>query len=587
MQDLNRSITDFVQCLKEEKIVILDSVGNWALAGVLNGSMVFKKQAFFLLARHFESCLDRLEQIPVSFSHPQKIDFLSFIDACQIIENRLDKIDLPRAKDLFLSLKKRRIALLYRLEKVNEGLNKIPPNQAAFQHLLEKAAEWKQNQEIFWRKDLSDKDVDRLREACFYPEFLPLLLEYPQLKQAFFIWSLREGLPVGPFVEFPYTQKNLVESRLSPRVGRLGGNNLQIVKQFNKETGEVIKTLVMPIEGQMVNILEEQTTVVLQGNYVLKLKQIFKIFKNKPYEIGDLEYFGQGITNWNAHRLGWWNAQTGTYELIDLSQSDWWFQMPLFEILSLEEAQQRYGGKVDGKNWIFVAKASREFLTLHYDKNHAYLEIAIPVGRRAYAIYDFGKVATHFPATNWEEVATFTITVLATIAYPDENVFFSHRQHVGYCFDVTPETALHMMENIRQDMELSRRGDVVFQIESENCGHWIQSLLEENLGNDRVPNLFRMSLLDTEPPKGWVARAFALIRKMPEYSRAKILAWIHYPFGAWKGRWVVDRKGKREWKSLNTNAYWQDGIVHLPARLHRSRENLKDNDKNNSFEQIE
>lgn len=572
MKYINDSINEFASALKEERRPQLNKNGYWTEGNrfQIAYSKIFKKKYLQKVASRFIMCMSRLEKIPILFESPQNIDFTGFIEASLILESRL-KTTFPA---LYFQLKRQRIGLGYRLEKSNGGLDKSLPDSPNLENLIEEATKWKQSQAIFWRKSLSERELNKLKAACCYSMFIDLLNENKGLKEEFFLWTLREGLPVEPFIEFPALQIRLVLARLSGRIGRMGGENLKILKEKNSHTNQVEKILVLPFEGQLVNILEEQREVVFQGKYRLTVKEVLEVFKQKPYQAGNLEYFAQGITNWNPHRLGWWNAETGTYELIDLDQPDWWFQLPLFEILTLKEAQLRYGKQADGNRWIVIAKASRQYLNLHYDKNHAYLEIAIPIGSRSYAIYDFGKVATRFPATNWEEVKTFTITVLATIAYPDENVYFSHRQHVGYCFDLKPATALRLMNHICEDMKQSRVGNVVFQIESENCGQWIQNLLEENLGKEAVPNLFRIPLLETDAT-GWVGKTFELIRKLPAYTHAKILGLIHYPLGSYKGRWVVDRKGQKSWKSLNTNTYWQDGIIHLPARLHRQREDPK------------
>ena len=104
------------------------------------------------------------------------------------------------------------------------------------------------------------------------------------------------------------------------------------------------------------------------------------------------------------------------------------------------------------------------------------------------------------------------------------------RQHVGYSFALTREQGLKYMDSIKEDILQARKGNIVFQIETENCGKWIQTKLEEHLGKENVPNLYRTALIDSEP-LGWLGWGWRIIRLMPQFCQSKILAWCHYPLG--------------------------------------------------------
>lgn len=581
MKQLNDTIDDFCKALELRLPLKVDAKGRWGILSFISSRLraFFYGKEIVTLARMFTLHLRRLESIPIHFPIAgriparQPIPFCSFLQAAALIEKVLLEDSSKLSKKALLSLKRHRIALQYRLESLHGGLDLSFPERHVIEKLTQLAANWKKSQKVFWRQELSESDHKNLREACVYPLFIELLEQDPHLVNEFFKWTIRDGISPAPFVQFPCYQEKLTQAGMNGRIGKIGGSLLKISFSSESEwysSGYKKKILTLPIEGRDADLLDQEKEVVLQGNFRLKIKDIFSIFRQKKVTVGNLEFFSAGILNWNAHRLGWWNATDQVYELIDLDQHDWWFQLPLLEILTLSEARSRYGDSADGKKWIVVAKATREYLNLHYDKSHAYLEVGVPVGK-GYSIYDFGKVATHFPATHWEEMRTFTVTVLATIAYPDENVYYSQRQHVGYCFGLDPEEGYKFMELIRDDMSKAREGNVVFQIESENCGRWIQNHLEEHLGKKKVPNLFRYLLIEAEPV-GLMGKTFGLIRRFPAFCRSKILALLHFPFGAWKGRWIVDKQGRREWKSLTNSSYWKDGIVYLPAYLHYQRE---------------
>ena len=152
-----------------------------------------------------------------------------------------------------------------------------------------------------------------------------MLLKSNALQEQFFEWALRDRNPVGIFVEYPAIQQKLTDNLLQTRIGRLGGQALNI-KKVNLQGKENIKEKVVTLlfEGKPISILDENQEIIFKGNYRLTLREVFNIFHNKESEVGNLEFFHEGIVNWNTHRLGSWNADKGEYERIDLQQANWW-----------------------------------------------------------------------------------------------------------------------------------------------------------------------------------------------------------------------------------------------------------------------
>lgn len=576
MHKIEFSLKEFIIALEQKKCIALSNDGWWHFLDKFEfwrTSLLKNEEKNLLELIHaFIICFDRLEKKPVRLKNKngkkvvQPADFSQWLLASKTLIMHLEAYPYPTIKKFLNLLRQREIALLYRLERENDGLNRQVVEIPLLHKLCEIAKEWKREQKIFWNVNLSRHDAERLEETCHYPEFVRLLLMDQDLANEFLGWVLREGNDPIPYIQFPYFKTVIVDCHLDGRIGRLGGNHLKVLKQQNAE-GVIEKALTLTIQGENVSILNEDLPITFKGNYKLTVKQILQIFKEKSLQVGNLEFFGEGIINWNAHCLGWWNADKQKYEVIDLSQAEWWKQLPLFEVLSIKQARNRYKVNLDGKVWNLVAKASREHLTLDFDKTHAYLEILIPLNSNHYAVYDFGKFAVKYPANYWETMRTVTVSVQATIAYPDENVYYTHRQHVGYSFPLAPEKGLKYMDSIKDDMVCSREGNVVFQIESENCGKWIQTRLEEHLGEEKVPNLYRMPLINTEP-EGTLAWIWHVIRLFPKSWQSRILAICHLPLRPWKGCWIVDKKGRKVWKSLTASSYWEDGIVYLPAFLH-------------------
>ena len=270
--------------------------------------------------------------------------------------------------------------------------------------------------------------------------------------------------------------------------------------------------------------------------------------------------------------MGWWNNELRAYELVDLESFDWWRRLPVLEVSTLEEAGRRFSTELDGHKWILAAKSARESVNLDYDRCHAYVEMVIPTPDRQYYItFTFGKAAIQLPSNAWNRLFMFGAHVPATIVYPDETMYFTHRQQIGYTFELTELEGMRFMDAFKEDIQNARNGNMVFQIEAENCGKWLQNHLEEHLGNDRVPNLYRFPLLDAEP-NGFMAKFFSFFKGLPRFCRNRLFMLVHYPLGAWRCCWVVDKQGQKVWKSLLNSSFWKDAITYLPAYLHKQHE---------------
>jgi hypothetical protein len=451
-----------------------------------------------------------------------------------------------------LPLKRRLIALKYRIEKGEKG-----PGE----ELVDKGDNWKRQQKLLWNKGLTELEKDALYKASTYREFLPLL-NNPEVFESFMHWVVRDHLPHQIFIEYPYIVDLINSHLLNGRIGTVSGNHLKIQRLGS------YKTVTLPFEGKETEILDLEKVIHLRGGLSLTIKEIFGMFRDKPKKFVDVEYFAQGVMNWNAQHMGYYIAEKNAYEAIDIYTSEWWKQLPPLEILTKEESQSRYGDYINGNNWAIGVKASREYLNLSYEKCHAYLEIAIPNRDHSYNIYEFGKFSRIFPYGVFESLTMFTLTTPATIAYPDENIYHTARQQVGYSFGMNHFQGLILMDELKQDIIEGRTGNMVFQVETENCGKWIQTHVEDVLGKENVPNLFRVHLLQSDA-KGFVGAIFKFLRMLPDSLQAPILTSLHFPFGAWKGQFVTDRYGNKEYKALTRSSFWQDIYVYLPALLHR------------------
>lgn len=492
--------------------------------------------------------LDNAEKLPVFYESDKKD--MRFAHILSLAKNALEDNEL---------LQQRRVALLYRLESANGGIDPAALDQEAVDFLYLQAVNWKRSHPLFGKAILSAAELMHIKKAAQYPEFINLLKKFQGLKIKFLNWILQDGNEVIPFIEFPSACERIVEAKLSGRISRHGSSALRILKEGRA------KVLCLPFEGIYQSILDEDLKITFRGNYTLSLKEIFHVFSEKEVAVGNLEFMCEGIVNWNIHNLGYWNADLNRYITVDVNQNMWWEQMPILETLNRRQLVKRFGVDVKFHGWIAAAVATRANPDLDFDATHAFLEVAIPYQEGTYNIYDFGKLATEYPSNLIERLMMLTKTVHAAVAYPDDSIFYTTRQRGFEPFLLNSRQGKSLMNLIRSDIRIAKDNNLIYQIESENCAKWVHLMLSKVLEEKNVPDLFRMQLLDTHA-KGVVAYIFSWIKKLPKEWQVPVLTFLHLPLGAYRTIWV-EEQGEKVAKSLSRHSFFETGQIFLPALL--------------------
>lgn len=579
MFPIEQTLAQFIEALLIGKSVVVNSRGEWAIES--RGKKLLRlfsgREAARLvaLAHSFCAILDSLEAVPVQFSasslsSTQRRDFKTYLRAAEAILARLSTEKAPFAVSASQMLKMRIISLQYRLESFNGGINAQAPRSDLQNALRRYAEEWKGSLEVVNEKELTEEQLSAIEAMSRFPAFAEIVVGDEAARLDFFKWSLRDKGPVSLFVEYPALRRRLVSCGLSGRIGRMGGARVLKIFKRNIARDLMEKVVSLPFEGRDVNILDGAEEVEFRGGYKLTIDSVFEVFRDKALRVGRLEFMHDGIINWNVQNWGWWNAEKSKYEVVDLTKDGWWKELPFFEVLTLQEAADRYGSDANGERWVAAATATRGKASLDVDLTHAYLEVAVPIDGKSYGIFDFGKQAIDFPETYLETLAMICKTVHATIAYPDENVYYTHREHVLHPFSLTPTEGAKLMNAIKKDMISSRGLNFVYQIESENCAKWVHEKLEFSLGFHAVPNLFVMSIFQTEP-SSFLRAVINFCKIFPENWQVRALTFLHLPLGAAKGHWVLEH-GRLIWRALTHHHFWQTGIIYLPSFLHKQKE---------------
>lgn len=481
----------------------------------------------------------------------------------QLLRSAEDALDANKGN---IALERRIVALKYRLEEQAGGIDPLQEvDEEAYQLLRQKAHDYYEAHPLVGRRVLSPLEISRLKVASRFPAFLSILLSDEKTFEEFVQFSLRDENEVVPFIEYPSTVRKLVESNLSGRLSRHGRSHLKIMRQDHVDLGISEKFLALPFEGQYESILKPSAVVRFRGGLTLTIEEVFAVFANKEFEAGNLEMMYDGITNWNIHKLGYFDVEQNSYVQVDVSKDAWWEWMPALEILTKRQVVKRYHVDLNNGDFIAAETATRGRPNLDYEETHAFLEVAIPRADGKYLIFDFGKLATEYPRTAFDRIKMMTKTVHATVAYPDENVFYTHRQKGFHPFVLSQEKGRALMRELSKDILSYRDDNFVYQIQTENCAKWVHQKFEAILSKEKVPDLFQMQLLDSEP-QGFMAQAFKILKSLPDRWQVPVFMFLHLPLGATRKVWVIEN-GIRVAKSVYSHEYFTTGRVYLPSLL--------------------
>lgn len=585
MPDIIDTLDDFVEALEKNTPIECDQKGQWAherschkITRLLTLNYYDRNQ-LVTIAKTFTKSLDNLEKTPVIFQNDMKITqpqykkFLHYLNAYQKLETKLSKSQNPQIKQELNAIKQRIIALKYRIEAIHGGIDKKSSiDEIQLKYICLSASSWKSKQKLYPNnaKNLTERDMIKLHEACLYPEFMRLLLSDKSLQNLFFTWTIRDNNGSAQFIEFPATCARLRTCLLDKRVGRLLPHELDIVEDKLLNIQGHQKIICLPFfDGhamKRVNILDESTYVTLNNERRMTIAEIFRIFSEKRNRPGNVEFFGtKGIMNWANYEYGSWNPRTESYDRIDLTKPDWWTQLPVFEELSKDEVEAKYQLSLKKGQWVRCLVATLEDLDFDMLRRHGYLETVIPQENDKYAVYPFGNYPLNYPTDAPSQARLVTQTVEGRIGYLEENVFKSNRQHITQSEPNTPDEGKRIMELIRQDVIASISGNHTFQLFVENCAQWSQKIVVAAEGK-KAPNPFIMPVKEMRPTN---RKLDWFVHTTPR-TQSTILNCFRL-FAYLDGK-TINKDGKRVYKTATFPKKAEELVVHQPAYLKKQIE---------------
>ena len=510
---------------------------------------------------------DQLEQQRIRVNKPK---FLAHLKAAKTVKNILKLSHSPKVREPLIDLKIRTLSLKYRLGSCysDKYAKQLTANAQLYEELKPLAEDWKKTQIVYKTQALTSKQNQQLEILTQYPGFATLARDNAILRKKFFAWALLEGNNVDVFVQFSKTVDKIIDVGLSKRIGRYGGQDLQIEEvEINNK---LYKDLTLPFEFKRESILDETHTVTLVNNYKLSIQDIFKIFEDRAFRAGNVEYFGngKGISNWNVNEWGAYHPAKNDYERIDVNDPEGLKKVPFSEIITEEEAKARFvdehGKKLvfEPADWIFTIVAKNEHMDARLTGAHTMLCIAVPLENGTRGLCYISKFLWDFPVFEKEKIKYIRIgfdTLRAALQMPDENFYQIGRDSVEISYRATEGQARKILKSIAKDKSNSEKGSFHFQIFISNCTHWVFEKLRTLIPATEGHKIAAMHIWDTKP------QGLSLIYKLPLIFRKAIfdlLVLIARPRGQIK-------RGKKEKiiQLSRENAPWNEGFLLHPQGI--------------------
>lgn len=587
VRTIRSNLVDFTAAVKRGESINCTSKGEWYYENwfirVVRYIFGLENRRLANVAYIFSRFLDEQESHPVKFSAGRRIAALqgntlqARLHTAQVLEGAMKARNACwRIQTQLNYLKRRVIALQYRYEAVNGGIDKKAYPAEVYPKLMAIAQQWKNTQEILdpHEKAINKTETKYLKEAMRYPEFIKLLYRDKPLQDQFFKWTVRDHNSAGIFVEFPGKHQQIKESLLSWRFGRYHNKMLRIEKNdVTPVVGSSFKEkhLTVAIEGKRVSMLDNKRTVTLSHNYKLTIQEILDMFKDKNHDYGNLEVFADGICNWNVGEMARYNPANKGYERIDLSakfRNDWWEQLPSMGTISSKEALKRYGAGLSRhpNRWGVRIVSTRELRDKSLKGNHVYVEVAIPNhdDKGTYSMYAFGKSALDLPRHWWQYARIVAETVKGVITYPDSSIFNPRRQHKGRAFSIPAAEGKQVMDWIRKSIQRGWTGNMAYQLLTENCAKWAEEI-RGVVGSKKVPrNLFLVPFSASEP-EGCCGRIFSIVRRLPYCFQDCFFTAFFWPLGSTTKMTVIEDNKPRTISLARLKPWRPQNEFRIPA----------------------
>lgn len=334
--------------------------------------------------------------------------------------------------------------------------------------LYVKATNWKQSIPFYNNSALTEEEKNALKPLSEYPEFLEYILINETVRHSFFKWTLEQANPAGIFILFPNLTDSLSSCHLSKALGYL--RQLKLSEDKKNVTALFVNSFG---ESEPLSIIDPNTTITLQNNYTLSLKDIYAQYKLKDLKPTEsrIDIFKNGIQNWNPSIQGRYNPNEKKFTPQNLDDT-WLEQIPPQETLTRDEIMKKFHlDELEKNESLFIQRATRKDMKLRMENTHAFYTLARPIENGdKYNLYTFGAYAKKTPQTLVEKLSLLTGTFEATFIN-DQAMFYSSFELAYKPHRISEELCQKVMTVIKKQIQLVRTGKMAFQYLTKNCAY--------------------------------------------------------------------------------------------------------------------
>lgn len=526
------------------------------------------------ITKQFNKAMDALEASGIAMAakngakQDQGINFLHYLAYAKDLKRRLKQKAGSAAAQQSSLLKRRIVALKYRLEANNGGFNAC---RTADEVLLAKieavALNWKKNSLGHSdRPELTVRDRQQLCEAARHRQFVKILLKDKELQGEFNRWVLSQRLPTEVFIQYATADKALPLA-MRDRIGRVCNDALrvettakgkkQLTMAFVEKSEEGTRRIVRH------KVLKKQRTVPLTPHWQPTIGEIFAQIGGEDKRKQHVDLFNEGIENWSPALFARRDGRAASAP-IDCRRSGWWEELPVFKTMTREEVEREYGAQTqNGQNWLLSARSNFQREQLEFDKNHSYVEMIIPQSDGKYHVYPFGRFSAKEPKKAMEKVNFAFNSVEGHILYPDHTACYSDRKNYGCTLALPEKVGREVMSKIGERIESSLAGELPFQLVNENCAKFVQEIVDfatQSVMSGKKIELFKANFLDSQPT-GVAGALFRLPHCVKNFALRTFGSLMFRP----------DRSCQLGGKSycVKNSPFWRDWTISHPTQLYK------------------
>lgn len=499
------------------------------------------------------------------------------------LRNLKEELGVLKCSTLEKEFEQHVVALKYRATAQNE-IHRTKFQRADKQWLTEELRAWKQFQFPPIPEEVSNTENDAITRTCQYPEVVQMLRADPDYKDWYFRFVFRNSSTiqnaVDIAVQFPTITKRLVVTFLDKRVKRLKNDGIHFTESKDRQ-----KDVQLLIEGKYHSLRSDTQRVIFNDATGMSMGAIMRELKERNYVLGSLEYLQNGLVRCHPK-----------YPQCNFENPEWWKELPAFEILTKAEIESRYDIQLDqkGLHGVMIVRASAEKDGLKVLDNHSWILVAAPIAQNRFAMIPVGKYAQEFILHIIPTLKAYLPKAIARLAIPvvelllklffifrtkkaivtcfDENEFYYHRRHFFLPKPLTKDQFDRLMDKIKNDLQLARDGNLIFQAQGDNCSTLTQETYDTIFPGEKRLFDIEMSQTEVPPPLNHVLHGITKLENVSHSLAiaARVACATILFFLGWAGS-IVNVNGRYSFRNLVFYENFREGIVQLPAALPRNR----------------